>query len=46
MTNKDPEAEEQTSSEESQRLLDTILEDDKLTDELIDRLMDRYQSRD
>ncbi|MER0071563.1 trimeric intracellular cation channel family protein [Corynebacterium sp. KPL2850] len=38
--------EEQTSSEESQRLLDTILEDDKLTDELIDRLMDRYQSRD
>ena len=40
------EEEEQTSSEESQRLLDTILEDDKLTDELIDRLMDRYQSRD
>ena len=40
------EAEEQASHEESQRLLDTILEDDKLTDELIDRLMKRYNSRD
>ena len=40
------EAEEQASHDESQRLLDTILEDDKLTDELIDRLMKRYNSRD
>ncbi|MDU7790577.1 MAG: trimeric intracellular cation channel family protein, partial [Corynebacterium sp.] len=38
--------EEQASQEESQRLLDAILEDDKLTDELIDRLMKRYDSRD
>ena len=40
------EAEERASHEESQRLLDSILEDDKLTDELIDRLMKRYNSRD
>ena len=38
--------EEQASHEESQSLLDAILEDDKLTDELIDRLMKRYDSRD
>ena len=38
--------EEPVSTEESQRLLDAILADDKLTDELIERLMSRYNSRD
>ena len=39
-------AEEPVSTEESQRLLDTILADDKLSDELIERLMERYSNRD
>ena len=38
--------EQPASTEESQRLLDAILADDKLTDELIERLMNRYNARD